>query len=141
MSNHATDVVLEERSRTAGLVGEFPGENTDAEFRFGPDAIYIRPNGPGIDGQAATSIISELRVEISGRRRPPRRVLLDLDCLLVPSSMAIGLLLEMSKIASSVDATLEVAAEPRFREILGMLRLDGRYTMVSGGRRLAESIR
>ena len=55
--------------------------------------------------------------------------------------MAIGLLLELSKVAAKVDATLEVAADSRFMEILGMLRLDGRYTMVSSGSRLADSVR
>ena len=141
MSSHAPDVVLEEPSRTARALAEFQDEVTDAEFRYGPDAIYIRPIGPGIDGRAATAIIQALREEIADRRRPVKRVLLDLECLMVPSSMAIGMLLEMRKIASSVDATLQVAAEPRFREILGMLKLDGRYTMVPGGRRLAESVR
>ena len=141
MSIHAPDVVFQAPSRTARVVAEFPDDFKEAEFRFGPEAIYIRPMGPGIDGQAATAIISATREEFAGRRRPVKRLLLDLECLLVPSSMAIGLLLEMAKIASSVDATLEVATESRFREILGMLKLDGRYTMVRGGRRLAESVR
>ena len=141
MSIHAPDVVFQEPSRTARVVSEFPDDFNEAEFRYGPEAIYIRPVGPGIDGRSAAAIISATREEFSRRRRPVKRVLLDLECLLVPSSMAIGLLLEMAKIASSVEATLEVAAESRFREILGMLKLDGRYTMVTGGRRLAESVR
>ena len=141
MSIHAQDVVIQEPSRTARIMAEFPEDVSEAEFRFGPDAIYIRPIGPGIDGRSATAIITAIREEFAGRHRPVRKVLLDLESILVPSSMAIGMLLEMAKIASSVDATLEVAAESRFREILGMLRLDGRYTMVESGRRLAESVR
>ena len=141
MSSHAPDVTFQDPSRTARIVPEFPEDFQEADFRFGPDAIYIRPMGPGIDGAAATAIITATREEFSGRRRPVKRLLLDLESIIVPSSMAIGLLLELSKVAAKVDATLEVAADSRFLEILGMLRLDGRYTMVSSGRRLADSVR
>ena len=141
MSSHAPDVTFQDPSRTARIVPEFPEDFQEADFRFGPDAIYIRPMGPGIDGAAATAIITATREEFSGRRRPVKRLLLDLESIIVPSSMAIGLLLELSKVAATVDATLEVAADSRFLEILGMLRLDGRYTMVSSGRRLADSVR
>ena len=141
MSSHAPDVTFQDPSRTARIVAGFPGDFQEADFRFGPDAIYIRPMGPGIDGATATAIITATREEFSGRRRPVKRMLLDLESIIVPSSMAIGLLLELSKVAAKVDATLEVAADSRFMEILGMLRLDGRYTMVSSGSRLADSVR
>ncbi|MCP4833422.1 MAG: hypothetical protein GY895_01535 [Phycisphaera sp.] len=141
MSNHAPVVIFENRSHTARRVDDFPTETTDAEFRYGPDAIYIRPLGPGIEAREATSIMSSIRQEFSGRRKPVKRILLDLESVILPSSMAVGLLLEMARLASSIDAGFEVATEAKFREILGMLKLDGRYTMGRSGRRLAESVR
>ena len=141
MTNHAPEVVLEDPPRTSHPVAEFPEDIKDVEFRYGPDTILVRPFGPSMDSRTATRIVSAVREEFAGRRRPVRRLLLDLESVLVPSSMAIGLLLEMAKLASGVGGTLEVAAESKFREILGMLKLDGRYTMARSGRRLADSVR
>lgn len=120
---------------------DFPIESSDAEFRYGPDAIYIRPLGPGIEAREAAKVMGLIRQELSGRRRPVKRILLDLESVVLPSSMAVGLLLEMARLASSIQASFEVATESRFREILGMLKLDGRYTMARNGRSLAESVR
>lgn len=141
MSSHAPDVIFENPSQTARRVDDFPIESTDADVRYGPDAIYIRPLGPGIEAQEAATIMSLIRQEFSGRRKPVKRILLDLESVVLPSSMAVGLLLEMARLASSIQAGFEVATESKFRETLGMLKLDGRYTMTRSGRRLAESVR
>lgn len=141
MNSQVTDAVLQGTSNPARFNDQLGSRPSEAEFRYGPDAIYIRPPGPGVGAREAATIMSAARREFAGRHRPLRRVLLDLESVLVPSSMAIGLLLEMAKLASSIDASLEVATESEFREVLSMLKLEGRYTMARSGRRLAESVR
>ncbi|MAC19345.1 MAG: hypothetical protein CMJ23_06625 [Phycisphaerae bacterium] len=113
----------------------------DTTFRFGPDSLLIRPEGPGIDGSRASLLVASMRREFLSRRKPFKRVLIDLEAIQVPSSMAIGMLLELSRLASSVDATCHLVVQPRFREVLGMLRLDGRYTMERNASRLDELLR
>jgi anti-anti-sigma regulatory factor len=113
----------------------------DSSLRFGPKSLLIRPEGPGIDGSRASLIVASVRHEFSSRRKPFKRLLIDLESIQVPSSMAIGMLLELSRVASSVDATCHLAVQPRFREVLGMLKLDGRYTMERNAPRLEELLR
>jgi len=113
----------------------------ETEFRFGPEVILIRPHGPSIDSRDAAAIVGLVREELEDRRRPVRKLLLDLEAVVSPSSIAIGMLLELDRLARGVGATVELAVDSRFREVLQMLRLDSRYTMVRNGRRLSNLVR
>lgn len=113
----------------------------DSEFQFGPDAVLLRPEGPGIDARRASKIVAAVREELAGRRQPAKRLLVDLSDVLIPSSMAIGMILELSRLANEVGATCHLTAQQRFREVLQMLRLDDRYTMESSARRLEDLLR
>jgi hypothetical protein len=55
--------------------------------------------------------------------------------------MAIGMLLELARLAEERGATCHLHASNRFVEVLRMLRLDGRYTMVRDARRLDDLLR
>jgi anti-anti-sigma regulatory factor len=110
------------------------------DLRFGPTAIRIRPNGPAVDSSDANEVVSAVRESTSDRRQL-RRFLIDLSAVEVPSSMAIGMLLELSRLAEEAGATCHLHASNRFVEVLRMLRLDGRYTMVRDARRLDDLLR
>ncbi len=110
------------------------------DLRFGPSAVAIRPTGPGIDASNASEVVSAVREATSGRRRLDR-FLIDLSGVDVPSSMAIGMLLELARLADEAGATCHLHASNRFVEVLRMLRLDGRYTMVRDARRLDDLLR
>jgi len=79
--------------------------------------------------------------EATAARKSPRRFLIDLSAVDVPSSMAIGMLLELARLADEAGATCHLHASNRFVEVLRMLRLDGRYTMVRDARRLDDLLR
>jgi anti-anti-sigma factor len=110
------------------------------DLRFGPSTTLIRPAGPGIDASHAQEIISTVRESISDRKHL-KRFLIDLSAVDVPSSMAIGMLLELARLAEERGATCHLHASNRFVEVLRMLRLDGRYTMVRDARRLDDLLR
>ena len=110
------------------------------ELRFGPAAVLVRPNGPSVDASDATEVVSAVR-EATTERKAPRRFLIDLSAVDVPSSMAIGMLLELARLADEAGATCHLHASHRFVEVLRMLRLDGRYTMVRDARRLDDLLR
>lgn len=114
---------------------------TDSEFQFGPEAVLVRPEGPGIDARRASMIVATVKEELASRRQPFKRVLVDLNHILIPSSMAIGMILELARLANQADASCHLTAQPQFREVLQMLRLDDRYTMESSGRRLEGLLR
>ena len=114
---------------------------TDSEFQFGPAAVLVRPDGPGIDARQASKIVATVREELANRRHPVKRLLVDLNHVLIPSSMAIGMILELSRLANRADATCHLTVQTRFREVLQMLRLDDRYTMEPSGRRLEDLLR
>lgn len=113
----------------------------DSEFLFGPEAILVRPEGPGIDARRASMIVAGVREELANRRQPAKRLLVDLNQILIPSSMAIGMLLELARLAGKAEATCHLTVQQRFREVLQMLRLDDRYTMETSGRRLEDLLR
>lgn len=110
------------------------------DLRFGPDAVLVRPAGPGIDTTVATEIVGLVREATSGRRHF-RRFLIDLSAVEVPSSMAVGMLLELARLGEEAGASCHLLAPGRFVEVLRMLRLDGRYTMVRDRRRLDDLLR
>jgi anti-anti-sigma regulatory factor len=110
------------------------------DLRFGPSAVLVRPNGPSVDASDATEVVSAVR-EATAARKSPRRFLIDLSGVDVPSSMAIGMLLELARLADEAGATCHLHASHRFVEVLRMLRLDGRYTMVRDARRLDDLLR
>lgn len=141
MTLSTTDPMFATRPRPLRESRGSGGAIPDTTFRFGPDSLLIRPEGPGIDGSRASLLVASVRQEFLSRRKPFKRLLVDLESIQVPSSMAIGMLLELSRLASSVDATCHLAVQPRFREVLGMLRLDGRYTMERNASRLDDLLR
>jgi anti-anti-sigma regulatory factor len=110
------------------------------DLRFGPNAVLIRPKGPGVDTSDASEVLAAVR-EATTDRRQLRRFLIDLSGVEVPSSMAIGMLLELARLAEDAGATCHLHASNRFIEVLRMLRLDGRYTMVRDARRLDDLLR
>ncbi len=111
-----------------------------ADLRFGPTAVLVRPTGPGIDTSDANEVLATVR-EAMADRKHVRRFLIDLSAVEVPSSMAIGMLLELARLAEDAGATCHLHASNRFIEVLRMLRLDGRYTMVRDVRRLDDLLR
>lgn len=141
MTPSTTDPMFATRPRPLRESRGSRGSNPDTTFRFGPNSLLVRPEGPGIEGSRASLLVTSVRQEFSSRRKPFKRLLIDLEQIQVPSSMAIGMLLELSRVASSVDATCHLAVQPRFREVLGMLRLDGRYTMERNASRLGDLLR
>jgi anti-anti-sigma regulatory factor len=112
-----------------------------AEMRLGPTAILIRPLGPGISREEAAAIVGLIATELRDRRTPPKRLLVDLSTVSIPSSMAIGLLLELARLAEERGSVPHLHAPRKMLEVLRMLQLDGRYTMVVSERRLAELLR
>lgn len=114
---------------------------TPAEMRLGPNAILVRPIGPGIEREEAAAIVGLVATEFRDRKTPPKRLLVDLSTVSVPSSMAIGLLLELARVAEEQGSVPHLYAPRKMLEVLRMLQLDGRYTMVVSERRLAELLR
>lgn len=110
------------------------------QITFGPDAILVRPGGPGIDATAATELVGMVR-EATENRGAVRRFLIDLSEVEIPSSMAVGMLLELARMGEEGGATCHLVAPRRFVEVLRMLRLDDRYTMVRDRRRLDDLLR
>ncbi|MDA0294584.1 MAG: hypothetical protein O3A31_01295 [Planctomycetota bacterium] len=116
-------------------------QNAAAEMRLGPNAILVRPLGPGIDREEAAAIVGLVAAEFRDRKSSPKRLLVDLSTVSVPSSMAIGLLLELARLAEEKGTVPHLHASRRMLEVLRMLQLDGRYTIVVSERRLAELLR
>ena len=112
-----------------------------AEMRLGPNAILVRPLGPGVDREEAAAIVGLVAAEFRDRKTAPKRLLVDLSTVSVPSSMAIGLLLELARVAEEQGSVPHLYAPRKMLEVLRMLQLDGRYTMVVSERRLAELLR
>ena len=110
------------------------------DLRFGPKAVMVRPDGPGIDATAAAEIVGLVR-DATTSRRSCGRFLIDLSAVESPSSMAVGMLLELARLADEAGAKCHLLAPARFIEVLRMLRLDGRYTMVRDRRRLDDLLR
>jgi anti-anti-sigma regulatory factor len=106
-----------------------------------PNSILVRPLGPGIDREEASAIAGLVAAEYRDRRTTPKRLLVDFSAVSVPSSMAIGLLLELARMAEERGSDPHLHASRRMLEVLRMLRLDGRYTMVVSERRLVELLR
>jgi anti-anti-sigma regulatory factor len=112
-----------------------------AELRLAPNSILVRPLGPTIDRDEASAIAGLVASEYRDRRSTPKRLLVDFSAVSVPSSMAIGLLLELGRMAEEQGSDPHLHASRRMLEVLRMLRLDGRYTMVVSERRLVELLR
>ena len=112
-----------------------------AELRLAPNSVLVRPLGPTIDRDEASAIAGLVATEYRDRRTSPKRLLVDLSAVSVPSSMAIGLLLELARMAEERGSDPYLHASRRMLEVLRMLRLDGRYTMVVSERRLVELLR
>ncbi len=55
--------------------------------------------------------------------------------------MAIGMLLELARMGEEAGAECHLLAPTRFMEVLRMLRLDDRYTMVRDRQRLDDLLR
>ena len=110
------------------------------DLTFGPDAILVRPSGPGIDASGATEVVGLVREATAGRAAV-KRFLIDLSAVEIPSSMAVGMLLELARMGDEAGAGCHLLAPPRFVEVLRMLRLDDRYTMVQHRQRLDDLLR
>lgn len=115
-------------------------ERAGVDLRFGPDAMLVRPKGPGIDTADAAEILARVREALADRDRL-RRFLIDLSEIEIPSSMAVGMLLELARLAGDAGASCHLHAPHRFLDVLRMLRLDDRYTMVRDSTRLDDLLR
>lgn len=141
-SNHdgTLELVRQDASTTGGSTPTTPTRES-AELRLAPDSILVRPLGPTIDRDEASAIAGLVSAEFRDRGSSPKRLLVDFSAVSVPSSMAIGLLLELARMAEERGSDPHLHASRRMLEVLRMLRLDGRYTMVVSERRLVELLR
>ncbi len=125
----------------ARRTGSTASTTESAELRLAPNSVLVRPLGPTIDREEAAAIAGLVASEYRDRRSTPKRLLVDFSAVSVPSSMAIGLLLELARMAEERGSDPHLHAPRRMLEVLRMLRLDGRYTMVVSERRLVELLR
>ena len=142
-SNHDGTIELAWQDATSGTRGGSRTTTTTepAELRLAPNSILVRPLGPTIDRDEASAIAGLVASEYRDRGTSPKRLLVDFSAVSVPSSMAIGLLLELARMAEERGSDPHLHASRRMLEVLRMLRLDGRYTMVVSERRLVELLR
>ena len=140
--NHdgSIEIAWEDTSGT-GYTTRTTSTTEPAELRLGPNSILVRPLGPAINRDEAAAIAGLVASEYRDRRSAPKRLLVDFSAVSVPSSMAIGLLLELARMADEGGSDPHLHASRRMLEVLRMLRLDGRYTMVASERRLDELLR
>ena len=111
------------------------------ELEFGPDAVLIRPVGPTIDAANASAIAGAVREAVLDRGVDLRRLLVDLSRVRNPSSICVGMLLELARIADENGVEPVLRANSELTETLRMLQLDGRYTMVSSSTHLEGLLR
>ena len=111
------------------------------ELEFGPRAVLVRPVGPAIDASAASNIAGAVSEALADRRGRAKRLLVDLSRIENPSSICVGLLLELARIANEHAVEPVLQANSELLEILRMLQLDGRYTMVRSKKHLEGLLR
>lgn len=140
--NHDGTIEISWQDASGARSSDRTTSTTDpAELRLAPNSILVRPLGPTIDRDEASAIAGLVASEYRDRRTTPKRLLVDFSAVSVPSSMAIGLLLELARMADERGSDPHLHASRRMLEVLRMLRLDGRYTMVVSERRLVELLR
>ena len=139
---HATlGLSLAHRTRPVRLDWIDDPFQTLPELEFGPDAVLVRPMGPTIDAANASAIAGAVREAVVDRGTNLRRLLVDLSRVGNPSSICVGMLLELARLADENGVEPVLRANSELAETLRMLHLDGRYTMVPASKNLEGLLR
>lgn len=111
------------------------------ELEFGPDAVLVRAKGPSVDPANASDIATAVREAVLDRGARMRRLLVDVSRVENPSSTCVGMLLELARISSEHGIEPVLLARSGLMDVLRMLQLDGRYTMVRSVKHLEGLLR
>ena len=104
-------------------------------------AVRIRPQGPLLDQATAQAVIKAANGLTDSHHGRPRKLILDARELVMPSSLVVGMLLEIVRIAEKnrMEAVLH-GPNQALIDLLRMLQLDGRYTMSMSQRELDRAM-
>jgi anti-anti-sigma regulatory factor len=104
-------------------------------------AIRVCTGGPVIDRTRARAAVETVEDLVAGHTGRLRTLIIDVEDLQIPNSMAVSMLLELARIAQShrLEAVLHRPNEALL-QLLRMLRLDGRFAFSLSNRELSRAM-
>ncbi|MCH2161765.1 MAG: hypothetical protein MK085_07815 [Phycisphaerales bacterium] len=118
---------------------DFNGGDVESETTL--NAVRLTPPGPLLDSETAHATIEAATRLTSARSGSLRRLIVDMREIVVPSSLVVGMLLEIARISESEGLKPIIhGSNAALSELLGMLQLDRRYTMSASQRELDRAM-
>lgn len=104
-------------------------------------AVHLCPGGPVIDCARARATVERAEDLVAGHGGGLRQLIIDLEDLQTPNSMAVSMLLELARIAQAhrLETVLH-RPNKDVLQLLRMLRLDGRFALSLSERELSRAM-
>ena len=104
-------------------------------------AVRVCTGGPVIDSARARAAVDTTQDLVAGHGGRLKTLIIDVEDLHIPNSMAVSMLLELARIAESyrLEAVLHRPNEDLL-QLLRMLRLDGRFVFSLSNRELSRAM-